>query len=399
MRKFLRTLACLLALTSPAFSAGTIPFALQQQVDQNGRPMQCLLTIFQSGTVATLQNIFSDFALTQLMPNPLSCDAVTGRLPMFWLADGTVHARLTDAGGNTLIDIPVLQVLGPSSGGGGGGGSVDPTSVAATGDIKWRVGAAAEVVNGWVRMNGMTIGSATSGATQRANADTQNLFIYIWTNCPDTRCPVGTGRGATGLADFQANKAIATPDMRGRTPFGRTQMDASADSLRQQASDFGGLSADTPNLGGGLNSHQQTISELAQHSHTDSGHTHPVNINSGVESATHTHSNSAAPITSSTESVGHTHQVSVQQSSTPGGVTNAAGAGWGGTNVTSGAESANHTHTIDITGTVTTTESANHFHNVNGNTSNGTANIQPTGSGTPFTIINPGMLGTWFIKL
>jgi hypothetical protein len=34
-----------------------------------------------------------------------------------------------------------------------------------------------EVVTGWVKLNATTIGSATSGATQRANSDTQNLFV------------------------------------------------------------------------------------------------------------------------------------------------------------------------------------------------------------------------------
>jgi hypothetical protein len=57
-----------------------------------------------------------------------------------------VHARLTDAGGSILVDVPVLQVLGPSAAG-AGGGTVDPNAVTSTGDIKFR--ASAEILTGW----------------------------------------------------------------------------------------------------------------------------------------------------------------------------------------------------------------------------------------------------------
>ncbi len=33
---------------------------------------------------------------------------------------------------------------------------------------------------GWVRANGLTLGSATSGATERANADTLPLYTYLF---------------------------------------------------------------------------------------------------------------------------------------------------------------------------------------------------------------------------
>ncbi len=125
--------------TAPALAAGTLPLAMVQQVDINGRPIAgCLVSFFVAGTVATPQNSFSDFGLTQ-NPNPiLQCDQA-GRVPMFWLADGLVHVRLTDAAGVSIIDT-TMQVLGPSSGGGGGGSTVDPTSIMATGDAKVRYG-------------------------------------------------------------------------------------------------------------------------------------------------------------------------------------------------------------------------------------------------------------------
>jgi hypothetical protein len=83
---------------------------------------------------------------------------------------------------------------------------------------------------GWVRDNGRTIGSASSGATERANADTSALFAYLWNNFSNTICPVSTGRGANAAADFAANKTITLPDKRGYVPGGLDDMGNSAAS-------------------------------------------------------------------------------------------------------------------------------------------------------------------------
>lgn len=200
-----------LLAAQPAQSAGTIPLAMAQQVDVNGQPLaNCIVNFFVAGTVASPQNSYSDFALTQNPNNQLRCDQ-TGRVPMFWLADGLIHVRMTDANGTPIIDT-TMQVLGPSSGGGGGGGTVDPTTIAATGDLKARYDTG--LIAGWVRSNGLTIGNATSGATERANADTQNLFIYLYNKDPNL--VVSGGRTGNALNDYNANKTIATPDWRGQ---------------------------------------------------------------------------------------------------------------------------------------------------------------------------------------
>lgn len=83
---------------------------------------------------------------------------------------------------------------------------------------------------GWVRCNARTIGSASSGATERANADTENLFTFLWTHYSDTVCAVSTGRGASAAADYAAAKTIALPDLRGRGLFGLDDMGNSAAS-------------------------------------------------------------------------------------------------------------------------------------------------------------------------
>lgn len=201
----------LLWTTGPLYAAGTLPLAMAQQIDVNGQPLaNCQVNFFVAGTVSTRQNVYSDFGLSQALSNPLSCDQ-TGRVPMFWVADGLVHVRLTDSSGNPIIDT-TMQSLGPSSGGGGGGGgTVDPTTILATGDLKVKYGTGS--LTGFVRLNGLTIGNGTSGATERANADTQNLFIYLYN--ADPNLVVSGGRTGNALNDYNASKTISLPDWRG----------------------------------------------------------------------------------------------------------------------------------------------------------------------------------------
>jgi hypothetical protein len=191
--------------------AGTISLSMTQQLDQFGAPLAGghLYTI-QAGTVSTPQNSYQDSALTLPWPNPIILSA-SGRLPQFFLADGNIKIRLTDVNGVEILVADGLVVTGASSGG-GGGAVVDATTILATGDLKVRYGTG--VLSGFVRCNARTIGSATSGASERANADTQALFEYLWNTDPNLT--VSTGRGASSIADWSANKTIALPDWRGR---------------------------------------------------------------------------------------------------------------------------------------------------------------------------------------
>ena len=117
-------------------------------------------------------------------------------------------------------------MVGASSGG-GGGSPVDPTTVLATGDIKPTYGTG--VLTGFVRLNGRTIGSATSGATERANSDTQALFVFLWNS--DSSLAVSGGRGASAAADWSANKTIALPDFRSRAMAGLADMGTAGNSI------------------------------------------------------------------------------------------------------------------------------------------------------------------------
>jgi hypothetical protein len=189
--------------------AGTIPLSMTQQFNEFGEPLSGgQLYIIQVGTVSTPQNAYQDTGLSIALPYPITLDAA-GRVPQFFLADGSVKIRLQDAHGVVQLAADSVLVIGPSAGG-GGGSTVDPTQLISTGMMMFAHSVAG--IAGFVRLNAKTIGSATSGATERAHADTQALFLYLW---PDTGLTVSGGRGGSAGADWTANKQISLPDWRG----------------------------------------------------------------------------------------------------------------------------------------------------------------------------------------
>jgi hypothetical protein len=129
---------------------------------------------------------------------------------------------------------------------------------------------------GYVWANGQTIGSATSGATGRANADTVNLFTALWNASTNTELPVSSGRGASAAADFAANKTITLPDKTGRTSIGRDTMGGAA-ATNRVTNGISGLDASVfAKAGGNQNSQQHA------HNTTDPGHAHgPIAVYAG----------------------------------------------------------------------------------------------------------------------
>jgi microcystin-dependent protein len=254
-------LALALLGLSPAFGAGTVPgFSLSQQLDSQGRILSgCKFYTYAAGTT-TPQSGYQDSALTLALPNPQTCDSA-GRLPQMFFADGSIKIRLTSSAGVVQVTADGILVVGASSGG-GGGSTVDATTILATGDLKAKYGTG--VLTGFVRANGRTIGSATSGATERANADAQPLFEYLWG--ADTNLTVSTGRGASANADWVANKQLTLPDWRGRTLAALDDMGNSA-AGRISNANFG-TNPTVLGAAGGAESHTQTVTEMPAHAHT-----------------------------------------------------------------------------------------------------------------------------------
>ncbi|MBR0990008.1 hypothetical protein JQ580_04670 [Bradyrhizobium japonicum] len=275
------------AFSTLAFGAGTLPgISMTQQLDENARPLAGgKLYFIQAGTTATPQNCYQDTALTQAYPNPLTLDAA-GRVPQVFCADGVIKIRLTDRNLNQKLVQDNLLVVGPS-GGGGGGGTVDPTTIFQTGAFMQFY--SASTLSGWVRCNGRTIGSASSGATERANADTSALFAFLWT--ADANLAVSGGRGASAAADFAANKTLTLPDCRGRVLAGLDDMGGAA-AGRLTASYFGSA-ATTLGATGGAESLALATAQLPSITSTNATQSITVSTTAHIPFAATNYSNAA----------------------------------------------------------------------------------------------------------
>ncbi len=93
-----------------------------------------------------------------------------------------------------------------------------------TGDIRTSLSPSAP--RGWVAMNDLSIGNAGSGATNRPNKDTFQLYSTIYTSVIDAWAPVSgmrTGSGTTmteAITDFIAGKTLTLPRSLGRAMAG-----------------------------------------------------------------------------------------------------------------------------------------------------------------------------------
>lgn len=76
-----------------------------------------------------------------------------------------------------------------------------------TGDVKMTLKTSADT--GWVMFDDGTIGSATSGASSRANADCEDLFTLLYNNISDANAPILTSAGVATTRAAQTNAATA----------------------------------------------------------------------------------------------------------------------------------------------------------------------------------------------
>lgn len=131
---------------------------------------------------------------------------------------------------------------------------------------------------GYVLASGNTIGSASSGATERANADTQNLFTLLWNSTDNTTFPIqtsggaGTTRGASAAADFAANKRFPLPDKRGRTSAGKDDLGGTA--ANRITSGGSGITGTTLGAAGGTETNTLSSPQMPSHTHPISDPTH-----------------------------------------------------------------------------------------------------------------------------
>lgn len=337
------------------------------QLDNSGDPAGgCEAEFFVGGTTTPLA-VYQDRAETTPHEDPVEADA-NGRWPAVFIpfSDAGYGVRVTTSGGTQLYYFTTIANADPVE---ASEDSVDDNQLLQTGD--WLFSTKTGTRTGFVRANARTIGSASSGATERANADTEDLYTFLWDNHADGICAVTGGRGASASADFDANKPIALPDARSAGPMGVDDMGNSALSAGYGGS-FTTGNATTGGSVGGANTHTLSTAESAAHTHVVTG--------TSDSAGSHTH-------TATVTDPGHTHTISQGTTAGSGG----ASVGAGGTSVPNGA--------IQIviasssTGvTVSNSTAANHQHTF-------TVTSNSTGGGGAHNNMQRHVLGNWLIKL
>lgn len=242
-------------------SAYLWPLSRTTVLDLNGDVSPGALLNFWVAATTTPLVTYQDSALTTPHPNVIAADAA-GRLPAIYMHYTDYRQRLRTAGGTLLFDDDGIANPAPATS--GGGGSVPADQLIQTGDIIPSLSKGSRA--GFVELNGDTIGNAGSGATGRANADCEALFIVNWDRFDNTICPVSGGRGGSGATDFAAGKTLQLIDGRNKGFFGLDDMGNSA------AGGFSGVTfakgnATTAGSSGGVSTHALTVAQLAAHPH------------------------------------------------------------------------------------------------------------------------------------
>ena len=159
-------------------------------------------------------------------PSPPTYPAVTGELIRAADYNATISdlaAALTNCVTKDnqstvpMLTLGALAVTGVAALGAGAtvAGDAILTRRYSTGEVVLSVSPTAPA--GTLALNGSTIGSAASGATGRAHADTQALYELLWNNSDNTLLPIqdatgaATTRGLSAAVDFAANKRLPLP--------------------------------------------------------------------------------------------------------------------------------------------------------------------------------------------
>jgi hypothetical protein len=285
--------------------------------------------VFYAGT-NTPCTAYADGASNAERTHPFLTDG-NGCIPPFWVPSRDYKVVITTTTGRVIRTIDNLPATSSSSGGGGGGVLPDTGTKIPAGFLMPAHSTGSK--DGWVRANGRSIGNELSGATERANEDTAELFYALWTD--DPKLPVTGGRGNSPEDDFAVGKQLTLPDYRGRVPVGLADM-GYLDSGRLNGVNFTDGTNKTLGASTGASTVALTIAQLAQHNHSGSSVLSGSHNHLGVTVADGIHTHGAT----SADAGAHTHD-----GTTAGG----GGHAHSGTATTGGT----HTHgaSTDTTGT------------------------------------------------
>lgn len=196
--------------------------------DENGQLASGAKAFFFEANTNTPLTVYEDQDLTTPHAFPVVANS-RGVLPVVYLPYTDYRVLIRSAADITIYDAPYIPNQAPPSS--GGGLVVTSTQIFRTGFTMWIP--CTGPFDGFVRMNGRTIGNASSGASEYAGDTARNLYSWLWGKVSNTYAPVSTGRGASADADWDANKTIVVPSMQGRGPIGADDMGGSAANVIQ----------------------------------------------------------------------------------------------------------------------------------------------------------------------
>ncbi len=212
-------------------SAILCPLSLQT-LFRDGRPMVgAKILVFEAGTT-TPKTVYQDSVIQASHPRPILTDG-QGRVPPIYVGRGDYKFRVLSPGNIIIYEVDGLPGSANASDITTPGQTyplTDPNAILMTGDIiaGFRTGAKA----GFVRCNANTIGNSLSAASElplgnpsgqdQPLGSAYNLFVHLWElREVDVVLPIYANgievpRGATAIADWNANRQIGLPDFRGR---------------------------------------------------------------------------------------------------------------------------------------------------------------------------------------
>lgn len=216
------------------------PLSNTREFDDNGQLRDAKAYFYLAGTTTPLV-VYTDSDLSIPHTSPVETNG-TKRWPAVFLPFDTEYkVRVTTDTGVIVFEQDGLSTPPDVSGDDGGSSGVPTAERWQTGDLKPRYGTGTHA--GFVRANGATIGSAASGATERANDDCEALFKHLWE--ADSSLEVSSGRGGSADDDWAANKTIATPNFQGRALVGLEGMGATVANVIQRSTTISTTNAST----------------------------------------------------------------------------------------------------------------------------------------------------------
>lgn len=256
--------------------------------DNNGALVRNARIYFYKVDTLDPITVYQDQELGAPHPQPI-LTAGSGRIPPIYVGSEPYRVRIFDNANQLIEDIPWLPGATESTDEGGGG---EADTAIVTGDVIWAFSNGG-VRAGWVRLNGGEIGNTLSGATERANDDAHDLFVWLWGQDTGNTLTVLPTKGASGESDWLANKRLVLPDGANMVLGGISTMGRPARDLFTGVTFALGTSA-AVGARLGTATHVLTTPQLPVHTH-------------GVSDPGHSHAASQSPHTHAVSDPGHNH--------------------------------------------------------------------------------------------